>query len=124
MSLAREPSNKPRRDANRESDPMAAFSPEQVVSLVLSIFCGVLGVFLLAHKGVRMMKGGLLYRISVGLAAISNRPLPERGIEAVRSGPIDRGRVPDRRPCRPLLHRLFRVAQRAQARRAGMMSHP
>ena len=49
---------------------MAAFSPEQVVSLVLSIFCGVLGVFLLAHRGVRMMKGGLLYRISVGLAAI------------------------------------------------------
>ena len=49
---------------------MAAISPEQVVSLVLSIFCGVLGVFLLAHKGVRMMKGGLLYRISVGLAAI------------------------------------------------------
>ena len=49
---------------------MAAISPEQVVTLVLSIFCGVLGVFLLTHKGVRMMKGGLLYRISVGLAAI------------------------------------------------------
>jgi hypothetical protein len=49
---------------------MTATSPEQVVTLVLSIFCGVLGVFLLAHKGVRMMKGGLLYRISVGLAAI------------------------------------------------------
>jgi len=49
---------------------MAAIPPEQVVTLVLSIFCGVLGVFLLTHKGVRMMKGGLLYRISVGLAAI------------------------------------------------------
>jgi len=49
---------------------MVATSPEQVVTLVLSIFCGVLGVFLLAHKGVRMMKGGLLYRISTGLAAI------------------------------------------------------
>ena len=49
---------------------MVATSPEQVVTLVLGIVCGVLGVFLLTHKGVRMMKGGLLYRISVGLAAI------------------------------------------------------
>jgi len=53
-----------------ERDSMTVTSPEQVVTLVLSIFCGVLGVFLLTHKGVRMMKGGLLYRISVGLAAI------------------------------------------------------
>src|SRR2546427_13238822 len=49
---------------------MVATSPEQVVTLVLSIFCGVLGVFLLTQKRVRMLKGGLLYRISVGLAAI------------------------------------------------------
>ena len=49
---------------------MSSMSPEQVVTLVLSIFCGVLGVFLLTHKGVRLMKGGLLYRLSVGLAAI------------------------------------------------------
>ena len=49
---------------------MVATSPEQVVTLVLSIFCGVLGVFLLTQKSVRMLKGGLLYRISVGLAAI------------------------------------------------------
>jgi hypothetical protein len=37
--------------------------------LILSILCGVLGAFLLAHRGVRMMRGGLLYRLSVGLAA-------------------------------------------------------
>jgi len=49
---------------------MVVTSPEQIVTLVLSIFCGVLGIFLLAHEGVRMMKGGLLYRISTGLAAI------------------------------------------------------
>ncbi len=49
---------------------MAATSPEQIVTLVLSIFCGVLGIFLLTHEGVRRMKGGLLYRISTGLAAI------------------------------------------------------
>ena len=49
---------------------MVVSSPEQIVSLVLSIFCGVLGVFLLAHEGIRKMKGGLLYRISIGLAAI------------------------------------------------------
>ena len=45
-------------------------SAEQFVVLVLSISCGVLGAFLLAHKGVRMMRGGLLYRLSVGLAAV------------------------------------------------------
>ncbi len=38
--------------------------------LILSILCGVLGVFLVAHKGVRMMRGGLLYRLSIGLAAV------------------------------------------------------
>src|SRR5439155_25776770 len=44
-------------------------SAEQFVVLVLSISCGVLGGFLLAHRGDRMMRGGLLYRLSVGLAA-------------------------------------------------------
>ena len=43
---------------------------ELFIVLVLSIFCGVLGVFLLTQKGVRMMRGGLLYRLSVGLAAV------------------------------------------------------
>lgn len=47
-----------------------AVSAEQFVVLVLSISCGVLGAFLLAHRGVRMMRGGLLYRLSVGLAAV------------------------------------------------------
>ncbi len=43
---------------------------ELFVVLVLSILCGVLGVFLVAHRGVRMMRGGLLYRLSLGLAAV------------------------------------------------------
>lgn len=43
---------------------------ELFVVLTLSILCGVLGVFLLAHRGVRMMRGGLLYRLSIGLAAV------------------------------------------------------
>src|SRR5438876_11701413 len=47
-----------------------AVSAEQFIVLVLSISCGVLGGFLLAHRGVRMMRGGLLYRLSVGLAAV------------------------------------------------------
>ncbi len=47
-----------------------AVSAEQFVVLVLSISCGVLGAFLLAHKGVRMMRGGLLHRLSIGLAAM------------------------------------------------------
>lgn len=47
-----------------------AMSAELFVVLVLSIFCGVLGAFLLTHKGVRMMRGGLLYRLSMGLAAV------------------------------------------------------
>ncbi len=50
-------------------EPMIALD-ESFVVLILSILCGVLGVFLLAHKGVRMMRGGLLYRLSVGLAAV------------------------------------------------------
>lgn len=47
-----------------------AVSAEQFVVLVLSVSCGVLGAFLLTQKGVRMMRGGLLYRLSVGLAAV------------------------------------------------------
>ncbi len=43
---------------------------ESFAVLILSILCGVLGVFLVAHRGVRMMHGGLLYRLSVGLAAV------------------------------------------------------
>ena len=43
---------------------------EQFVVLVLSISCGVLGAFLVAHRGVRMMRGGLLYRLSIGLASV------------------------------------------------------
>lgn len=43
---------------------------ESFAVLILSILCGVLGVFLVAHKGVRMMRGGLLYRLSIGLAAV------------------------------------------------------
>lgn len=43
---------------------------ESFIVLILSILCGVLGAFLLAHRGVRMMHGGLLYRLSVGLAAV------------------------------------------------------
>ncbi len=37
---------------------------------VLSIACGVVGFFLLYQRGVRMMKGGILYTISVGMALI------------------------------------------------------
>jgi hypothetical protein len=47
-----------------------ALSAEVFVVLVLSISCGVLGAFLLTHQGVRMLRGGLLYRLSVGLAAV------------------------------------------------------
>src|SRR5437867_13338065 len=47
-----------------------AVSAEQFIVLVLSISCGVLGGFLVAHRGVRMMRGGLLYRLSIGLAAV------------------------------------------------------
>lgn len=43
---------------------------ESFVVLILSILCGVLGAFLLGHRGVRMMRGGLLYRLSIGLAAV------------------------------------------------------
>jgi hypothetical protein len=45
-------------------------SAEQFVVLILSILCGVLGAFLLAHRGVRMMRGGLLHRLSIGLASV------------------------------------------------------
>ena len=47
-----------------------AVSAEQFIVLVLSISCGVLGGFLVAHRGFRMMRGGLLYRLSIGLAAV------------------------------------------------------
>ncbi len=47
-----------------------AVSAEVFIVLVLSISCGVLGAFLLTHRGVRMMRGGLLYRLSVGLASV------------------------------------------------------
>src|SRR3989442_13297802 len=47
-----------------------AVSPEQFIVLVLSISCGVLGGFLVAHRGVRVIRGGLLYRLSIGLAAV------------------------------------------------------
>jgi len=47
-----------------------AVTPEQLIVLALSILCGVLGVFLMAHRGVRRMRGGLLYRLSIGLAAV------------------------------------------------------
>src|SRR2546428_3218276 len=47
-----------------------AFSPEQFIVLALTISCGVLGGFLVAHRGVRMMRGGLLYRLTIALAAV------------------------------------------------------
>lgn len=47
-----------------------AISAEPFIVLALSISCGVLGAFLLAHKGVRMIRSGLLDRLSVGLAAV------------------------------------------------------
>ncbi len=49
-----------------------AISAEQFMVLVLSVSCGVLGAFLLSHKGVRMMRGGLLYRLSIGLASVGS----------------------------------------------------
>jgi len=45
-------------------------SPLDVAVFVLSVACGVLGLFLLMHKGVRMMRGGLLHTVSIGLAVI------------------------------------------------------
>jgi len=41
-----------------------------VVVFFLSMACGVLGGFLLLHKGVRLLKGGLIHKLSVGLAVI------------------------------------------------------
>ena len=38
--------------------------------LALSILCGVLGAFLVVHKNIRRMRGGLLHRLSMGLAAM------------------------------------------------------
>lgn len=49
---------------------MTAVSPELLVVLTLSILCGVLGAFLMAHKVIRKMRGGLLYRLSMGLAVL------------------------------------------------------
>src|SRR2546422_10226230 len=46
-----------------------AVSAEQFIVLVLSISCGVLGGLLVAHRGGRMMRGGLLYRLRIGPAA-------------------------------------------------------
>jgi len=45
-------------------------TPLDAVVLILSLFCGVLGVSLLLHKGVRMMRGGLVHTVAVGLAVI------------------------------------------------------
>ena len=45
-------------------------SPLDVAVFVLSVACGVLGIFLLMHKGVRLMRGGLLHTVSIGLAVI------------------------------------------------------
>lgn len=49
---------------------MTAVSPELLVVLALSILCGVLGAFLMAHRTIRKMRGGLLYRLSMGLAVL------------------------------------------------------
>ena len=65
MSLALRPGG----PASSIGDGMIALD-ESFVVLILSILCGVLGAFLLAHRGVRMMRGGLLYRLSIGLAAV------------------------------------------------------
>jgi ABC-type cobalamin transport system ATPase subunit len=54
----------------RERDRLTAVSPELLVVLTLSILCGVLGIFLMAHRTIRKMRGGLLYRLSMGLAAL------------------------------------------------------
>jgi hypothetical protein len=40
----------------------------EVAVFILSVSCGIMGLLLLAQKGVRMMKGGLLYRTAVGIA--------------------------------------------------------
>ncbi len=49
---------------------MTDVTVETLIVLALSILCGVLGGFLVAHKNIRRMKGGLLYRLSMGLAAM------------------------------------------------------
>jgi len=53
-----------------ERDRLTAVPPELLVVLTLSILCGVLGIFLMAHRTIRKMRGGLLYRLSMGLAAL------------------------------------------------------
>jgi hypothetical protein len=63
-------------------------SAELFVVLVLSMFCGVLGVFLLTHKGVRMMRGGLLYRLSMGLAAVGIALSLSAGARALSLEPV------------------------------------
>jgi len=45
-------------------------TPLDAVVLILSLSCGVLGVALLLHKGVRLMRGGLVHTVAVGLALI------------------------------------------------------
>jgi phosphoglycerol transferase MdoB-like AlkP superfamily enzyme len=50
--------------------PDATTTVFEIVAFVLSIGCGVVGLFLLSQRGVRMMKGGLLYTISIGLTVI------------------------------------------------------
>src|SRR3989442_10512996 len=52
-----------------------------------------------------------------------HRPIPERGLEAVRGRPLPRGHLPDRRPRRPLLHRIQRMAERPSVARTGLRSH-
>lgn len=65
-----------------------ALSAEVFVVLVMSMFCGVLGAFLLAHKGVRMMRGGLLYRLSIGLAAVGIALSLSAGARALSLEPV------------------------------------
>lgn len=49
---------------------MTNVAVETLIVLALSILCGVLGGFLVAHRNIRRMRGGLLYRLSMGLAAM------------------------------------------------------
>ena len=49
---------------------MTDVTVETLIVLALSILCGVLGGFLVAHKNIRRMRGGLLYRLSMGLAGV------------------------------------------------------
>ena len=49
---------------------MTEVSVETLIVLALSILCGVLGGFLVTHKNIRRMRGGLLYKLSMGLAGV------------------------------------------------------